>query len=324
MGTAERSERAVALRQSVRDALDRAREAHDGRLSRFLLAIESLALREGLTKDDFYRAARAEQIDRLSLSKLSRLQDVLERAGYGEAVPEEGSQLQRAILALSRITRTPEKFRRSLPRTLFCLRNSYLVPGQVNVSFVEITAEDLSLRYRETRAGSLGQASQRAVLTGTLLHHDDLDDVYYVIGLNEFRTSFAVEEATNVHSNLVSLSILRQCRSDSFEAFHGIHLGVMPDNNPDFPAAPFASRVLLVETSQTLADASRRGLIQNHPAADILQRPAWLPGERRLLKRYLPDGGLSNAPARNYDLLVASMVPTGRSARGTRRSSTAR
>lgn len=312
MGTPERSERAVMLRQSVHDALARARDRHDGRLSRFLATIEPQAIREGLTKDDFYRAARLEQIDQLSLSKLSRLQDLLERAGYVEGVHDEGSELQRAILALSRITRAPEKFRRALPCSLFCLRNSYLVPGQINVSYVEITAEDLTLRYRETRAGSLGAASQRSVLTGTLLHHDDLDDVYYVIGLNEFRTSFAVEEATNVHANLVSLSILRQCHPDRFDAFVGIHLGVMPDNNPLFPAAPFASRVLLIETIRTLADASRCGLIQNHPAPDILAAPDWLPAERQLVKRYLSAGGLSNAPDGNYDLLVASTATPSR------------
>ena len=141
---------------------------------------------------------------------------------------------------------------------------------------------------------------------------------------SHFSGQKAVEEATSVHANLVSLSILRQCRPDGFDGFHGIHLGVMPDNNPDFPAAPFASKVLLVETAQSLADASRRGLIQNHPADGILTTPAWLPAERQRIKRHLPAGGLSNAADGNYDLLVASLRTPLRTSRRNRARSPAR
>lgn len=318
MGTPERSERAAALRQSVQQALARARERHDGRLSRFILTVEPEAIREGLTKDDFYRAAREDQVMQLSVSKLSRLEDILERAGLVER-EEAGSELQRAILALSRITRAPEKFRRTLPKRMFCLRRSYLVPGTVNISFVEITAEDLTIRYEETRAGSLGAASQRAVLTGTVLHHDDQDDLYYVIGLNEFRTSFAVEATTSVHASLVALTILRQCAPDSFEAFQGIHLGVMPDNNPDHPSSPYSARLLLVDATQTLAEAAQQGLIQNHEEATLHAHPGWTRAEKRLLGRYLGEGALSNAPDPRYDLLVTGPA---RAARGTRRRAT--
>lgn len=315
MGTPERSERATALRRSVQQALARARERHDGRLSRFILTVETEALREGLTKDDFYRAARADEGMPLSVSKLSRLEDILERAGLVER-EEAASELQRAILALSRITRAPEKFRRTLPKRMFCLRRSYLVPGTVNISFVEITAEDLTIRYEETRAGSLGAASQRAVLTGTVLHHDDQDDLYYVIGLNEFRTSFAVEASTSVHASLVALTILRQCTPETFEAFVGIHLGVMPDNNPDHPSSPYGARLLLIDASQTLAEAAHRGLIQNHAETTLAAHPGWQAGERRRLKRYLGPGTLSNAPDPRYDLLVAGPV---RAVRGPKR-----
>ncbi|MBI1394490.1 MAG: hypothetical protein GC151_00810 [Betaproteobacteria bacterium] len=308
MGTSERSERAAALRESVMQALAKARERHEGRLSRFLVTVEPDAIRAGLTKDDFYRAARPDLADQLSLSKLSRLQEILERAGVVEPTAEQGSELQRAILALSRITRTPERFRRTLPRRMFCLRRSYLVPRTVNVSFVEISAEDLTVRYQETRAGSLGAASQRAVLTGTVLHHDDLDDLYYVIGLNEFRTNFAVEEATSVHANLVALTILRQCERESFEAFEGIHLGVMPDNNPDHPSAPYAAKLLLVETEQSLPEAAHRGLIQNHAEDGLMTLAGWLPAERQRLARHLVPGCLSNDPDPAYDLLVADVT----------------
>lgn len=301
----------------MQDALAKARDRFDGRLSRFLVHIDTAAQRAGLTKDDFYRAARAETVDQLSLSKLSRLQEVLERAGLVDALPEEGSELQRAILALSRITRTPERFRRALPRALFCLRRSYLVPGDVNVSYVEITAEDTTLRYRETRAGSLGAASQRAVLTGTILHHDDLDDVYYVIGLNEYRTSFAVEEATSVHANLVSLSILRQRDPESFDAFDGVHMGVLPDNNPAHPSAPYAARVVLFATGMTLAEAARAGLIQNHPADALAAHPGWGSRERRWLAKYHPLDAVANAPDGIFDLLVSSAPAKARAQRDT-------
>ncbi len=324
MGSPDKSERAALLRRSVHDALARARDRFDGRLSRFLLEVEVQADRAGLTKDDFYRAARADTVDQLSLSKLSRLQEVLEGAGLVESLPDEGSELQRAILALSRITRTPEKFRRSLPQTLFCLRRSYLTPGDVNVSFVEISAEDTTIRYRETRAGSLGAASQRAVLTGTILHHDDLDDVYYVIGLNEYRTSFAVEEATSVHANLVALSILRQRDPGSFDVFDGIHIGVMPDNNPDHPSAPYAARVVLIGTTMTLQEAARAGLIQNHPEATLESHAGWGAHERRLLRKYHPLDAVGNAPDGIYDLLVASAVPAVRPRKAPERTKSSR
>ncbi len=310
MGSPDQSERTRHLRRSVFEALNRARERHDGRLSRLLLAVEIPASREGLTKDDFYRAAREETLEQLSASKLSRLLTVLESAGFVEGQPDTSSGLQRAIGALSHVTRAPERFRRALPRSMFCLRRSYLAPHQVNVSFVEMTADDLTLRYRETRAGSLGAASQRAVLEGTILHHDDLDDVYYVIGLTEYRTSFAVEEATSVHANLVVLSILRQCDPSSFAAFRGIHLGVLPENNPRHHAAPYAARLLMIETARTLAQAAQAGLIQNHPVASVDAHPGWTAAERRLLRRHSIEA-VSNEPEPDYGLLIASSAGHG-------------
>lgn len=81
MGSTDRSERVVLLRRAVLDALEAARDRHGGRLSSAYEALEPHATREGLTRDDFYRAARRETVEKLSQSKLARLKVVLEQAG---------------------------------------------------------------------------------------------------------------------------------------------------------------------------------------------------------------------------------------------------
>lgn len=285
MGTTDRSERVALLRRSVLDALERARDSHAGRLSAAYEALEPQATREGLTRDDFYRAARRETIEKLSQSKLARLRDVLEQAGFVAVASEPGAELVGAIEALSRASLMPERLRRELPRTMLCLRRSYLVPDAVNVSHVEITFDDLVIHYRETRAGSLGASSQRSEIRGTVLHHEDVEGLLYVVGHNEFRTSFAVEETVSARSNIVVLSVLRPCEPPSLSALEGIHVGVVPDNNPDFPDMPYAAAQVLVATSRSLTDAARAGLIQNHSASALLDGPAWNDAERVLLCR---------------------------------------
>lgn len=285
LGSSDRSERVILLRRAVLDALDRARERFDGRLSSAYEALEPHATREGLTRDDFYRAARRETVEKLSQSKLARLKAVLEEAGFVASAAEPGAELVGAIEALSRTSHMPERLRRDLPRTMLCLRRSYLVPGAVNVSHVEITFDDLVIHYRETRAGSLAAASQRSEIRGTVLHHEDVDGLLYVLGHNEFRTSFAVEETVSARSNIVVLSVLRPCAPPSLAALEGIHVGVTPDNNPDCPDTPYAAAQVLIETSRTLAESARAGLIQNHPMADLLSVPAWSDPERALLRR---------------------------------------
>ncbi len=285
MGSTDRSERVIVLRRTVFEALERARERHDGRLSAAYEALEPQATREGLTRDDFYRAARRETVEKLSQSKLARLKAVLEGAGLVTDVTEPGAELVGAIEALSRTSLMPERLRRELPRSMFCLRRSYLVPDAVNVSHVEITFDDLVIHYRETRAGSLGASSQRSEIRGTVLHHEDVEGLLYVVGHNEFRTSFAVEETVSARSNIVVLSVLRPCEPPSLSALEGIHVGVIPDNNPDYPDLPYAAAQVLVETSRSLGEAARAGLIQNHSLNDLLRAPAWNEAERALLGR---------------------------------------
>lgn len=309
MGSPDRSERTLRLRTSVLEAMARARDQYHGRVSDFIVATAAQAARDGLTKDDFYRATNADSIDKLSGSKLSRMQALLERLGLAFPHGEPGSELQRAVFALSRTSQPAEAFRRALPRSYLCLRRSYLNVGQINVSFVEMLAEDTTIHYRETRAGSLGAASQRAVLEGTILYPDPLADLYYVIGLNQFRTNFAVEEATSVRANMVSLSILRRLNADTYEGFHGIHAGVTPDNNPDFPSAPYAAKLLLIETGMTLAAAARAGLVQSHAATQFPNLAGIGAAERQLLKRHFDPTRLANDADPTYGLLI---VPAAR------------
>ncbi len=314
LGSTDRSDRVVLLRRAVVDALDLARERHGGRLSVAYDALEPMATREGLTRDDFYRAARRETIEKLSQSKLSRLKAVLEAAGLVVQTEEPGAELVRAIEALSRTALTPERLRRELPRTMLCLRRSYLAPDSVNVAHVEITFDELVVHYRETRAGSLGAASQRSEIRGTLLYHEDVNDLLYVVGHNEVRTSFAVEDTVSSRSTIVVLSVLRPCLSSSLAALDGIHVGVMPDNNPDFPARPYAGAQVLIETSRALADAARAGLIQNHALGDLLRAPAWSKPELALLKRIDVAARLAAQPDPRYGLYVVAeprRMPTG-------------
>jgi len=306
LGSNDRSERVILLRRAVLDALERARERHDGRLSAAYESLEPHATREGLTRDDFYRAARRETVEKLSQSKLARLKVVLEQAGLVTSAAEPGAELVGAIEALSRTSLMPERLRRDLPRKMLCLRRSYLVPGAVNVSHVEITFDDLVIHYRETRAGSLGAASQRSEIRGTVLHHEDIDGVLYVLGHNEFRTSFAVEEMVSTRSNIVVLSVLRPCNPPSLSALEGIHVGVTPENNPDHPDVPYAAPQVLIETSRTLAEAARAGLVQNHPVTDLLAAPAWNDTERALLRQIDVMRRLAGGTDPRYGLFMAT------------------
>lgn len=305
MGTADRSEHTERLRAQVLDALGQARERHHGRLSRFIVKAAAQAARTGLTKDDFYRAAQPEKIGQLSASKLARLLALLAKTGFTPAGVEPGAALRGAVLALSRTSHPPDTFRDTLPRAWFCLRRSYLAPRQVNVSYVEMAADETAIRYRETRAGSSGANSQRAVVEGALSMPDADEEIYYVVGLTEFRTSLAVEATTSVRANQVSLSVLRPCRAGSSAALHGIHAGVLPDNNPDFPLTPYAARLLLIETTLTLAQAAQRGLVQNHPAADVPRLKGWGAGERALLKLHYGPCLQRNTLDPRYGLLIS-------------------
>lgn len=321
MGSPDRSERIVLLRRSVLDALERAREREGGRLSVVYEQLEPAATREGLTRDDFYRAGRRETVDKLSQSKLERLRAVLEAAGLVAETADAGAGLVHAIEALSRTALLPERLRRELPRRLLCFRRSYLVPGAVNVSHVEITYDDLVIHYRETRAGSLGSTSQRSEIRGTVLHHEDLADLLYVVGHNEFRTNFAVEEAVSTRSHIVVLSVLRPCEPPSLEALEGVHVGVTPDNNPDHPAMPYAARVVLVRTDLDLVDAARAGLIQNHPIDALIDAPGWDDATRRRLVHLDVPVRLSGGCDPQYGLMLATgaSAPSPRSRTGRRK-----
>lgn len=316
MGSPDRSERVLLLRRAVQDALERARDAAGGRLSTVVERLEPHATREGLTRDDFYRASRRETVDKLSQSKLSRLKAVLESAGLVTAQPGAGDGLVHAIESLSRSSMLPERLRRSLPRRMLCFRRSYLVPDAINVSHVEITYDDLVIHYRETRAGSLGSTSQRSEIRGTVLHHEELADLFHIVGHNEFRTSFAVEEAVSTRANIVVLSILRPCDPPSLAALEGVHLGVTPDNNADWPAVPYAAKVVLAETSRDLADAARAGLIQNHPLATITRVPGWSATERRQLDRLDLPSRLAGECDAKYGLMLAGPAARTRAAPG--------
>lgn len=306
MGSTDRSERIVLLRRAVLDGLEAARDRHGGRLSAAYEALEPQATREGLTRDDFYRAARRETVEKLSQSKLARLNAVLEQAGLVASAAEPGAELVGAIEALSRASLMPERLRRELPRTMLCFRRSYLVPAAVNVSHVEITCDDAVIHYRETRAGSLGAASQRSEIRGTVLHHEDVEGLLYVVGHNEFRTSFAVEETVSARSNIVVLSVLRPCEPPSLSAFEGIHVGVTPDNNPDRPDTPYAAAQVLVSSSRTLSESARAGLIQNHPLEDLLRGPAWTQDERATLERLDVERRLAATTDPRYGLYMVS------------------
>jgi hypothetical protein len=305
MGSPDRSERVVLLRRSVLDALERAREREGGRLSAVYEQLEPAATREGLTRDDFYRAGRRETVDKLSQSKLERLRAVLEAAGLVVDAADAGAGLVQAIESLSRTALLPERLRRELPRRLLCFRRSYLVPDAVNVSHVEITYDDLVIHYRETRAGSLGSTSQRSEIRGTVLHHEDLADLLYVVGHNEYRTNFAVEEAVSTRSHIVVLSVLRPCEPPSLDALEGVHVGVTPENNADHPAVPYAARVLLVRTDLELGAAARAGLIQNHPIASLPHGPGWDDATRERLIRLDVPARLAGAADPHYGLMFA-------------------
>jgi len=322
MGSPDRSERVLLLRRSVHDALERAREREGGRLSAVYERLEPAATREGLTRDDFYRAGRRESVDKLSQSKLERLRAVLEAAGLVADAADPGAGLVQAIEALSRTALLPERLRRELPRRLLCLRRSHLVPGAVNVSHVEITYDDLVIHYRETRAGSLGSSSQRSEIRGTVLHHEDLADLLYVVGHNEFRTNFAVEEAVSTRSHIVVLSVLRPCEPPSLDALEGVHVGVTPENNSDHPAVPYASRVLLLKTDLALGEAARAGLIQNHAMDGLAKAPGWDDAMRRRLARLDVPARLSGHcdPRYGFMLATGSATPPTSRARARRRT----
>ena len=320
MGSTDRSERVVLLRRAVFEALEAARERHGGKLSSAYEVLEPHATREGLTRDDFYRAARRETVEKLSQSKLARLKAVFEQAGLVQVAAEPGAELVGAIEALSRTSLMPERLRRELPRTMLCFRRSYLVPDAVNVSHVEITYDDMVIHYRETRAGSLGAASQRSEIRGTVLHHEDVDGLLYVVGHNEFRTSFAVEETVSARSNIVVLSVLRPCEPPSLSAFEGIHVGVTPDNNPDRPDTPYAAAQVLIESSRTLVEAARAGIIQNHGLGDLLRALAWNDAERAALRRLDVARRLAATADPRYGLFMVSppAAPTSRVRRSAR------
>lgn len=307
------------LRRTVLDALEAARDRHGGRLSSAYEVLEPHATREGLTRDDFYRAARRGTVEKLSQSKLARLKAVLEQAGLVVRSAVPGAELVGAIEALSRTSLMPERLRRELPRTMLCFRRSYLIPDAVNVSHVEITHDDTVIHYRETRAGSLGAASQRSEIRGTVLHHEDVEGLLYVVGHNEFRTNFAVEETVTTRSNIVVLSVLRPCEPPSLAAFEGIHVGVTPDNNPDRPDRPYAAAQVLIASSRTLVEAARAGLIQNHLLADLPRRPVWADEERAALKRLDVVRRLAAAADPRYGLfMVAPAASPPRTKRAAR------
>jgi hypothetical protein len=68
LGSTDRSERIVLLRRAVFDALQAARDRHGGKLSSAYEALEPHATREGLTRDDFYRAARRGKVEEVPSS----------------------------------------------------------------------------------------------------------------------------------------------------------------------------------------------------------------------------------------------------------------
>ena len=256
------------------DALERARGREGGRLSTVYEQLEPAATREGLTRDDFYRAGRRETVAKLSQSKLERLRAVLEAAGLVAESADAGAGLVQAIEALSRTALLPERLRRELPRRLLCFRRSYLVPDAVNVSHVEIT-------------------------------YDDLADLLYVVGHNEFRTNFAVEEAVSTRSYIVVLSVLRPCEPPSLDALEGVHVGVTPENNGNHPSVPYAARVLLVRTDLELGAAARAGLIQNHPIASLSHGPRWDDATRERLIRLDVPARLAGGSDPHYGLMFA-------------------
>lgn len=307
----------LLLRRNVQDALERARDAAGGRLSTVVEQLEPHATREGLTRDDFYRASRRDTVDKLSQSKLSRLMAVLEAAGLAKVRVDAGDGLVRAIESLSRTSMLPERLRRSLPRRMLCFRRSYLVPDAINVSHVEITYDDLVIHYRETRAGSLGSTSQRSEIRGTVLHHEEHADLFHVVGHNEFRTSFAVEEAVSTRANIVVLSVLRPCEPPSLATLEGVHVGVTPDNNPDWPGMPYAAKVVLAETQRDLPEAARAGLIQNHPVATLAKSPGWSAAERKQIGRLDLPARLAAECDPRYGLMLAGASPA--SSRAPRR-----
>lgn len=286
------------MRVQVQQAIARARDRVGGRLSDLFQQLAAEADAAGLTRDDFYRAARPESVDKLSGSKLGRLVELLDRAGYG--VREEGATaaLVRALEALSGTAHVPAQRLAALPRRLLCLRRSYLLPDMVNVSYVEISHEQGELRWHETRAGSVGATSQRSEIRGSVLWGEDAEPVLYVIGHNEFRTSFAVQETVSTRSRILVLSVLAPVDGEGFDVLAGVHAGVIPDNNPDLPGVPYTAAQVLVRTERSLAEAAAADLIRNHPVEGFLASAPWTTEERRLLQR-------ANAPAR----LLAGLDP---------------
>ena len=309
MGTPDRSERLIRLRRLVLDAMERARDHSGGRLSDVFARFADAADVDGLTRDDFYRAARADTVEKLSQSKLSRLAAILDAGGFVEREEGPTAALVRALESLSRTSHLPERLLAALPHRMLCLRRSYLAPDAVNVSHVEITREDVELHYRETRAGSLGSSSQRSEIRGSVLWNEEVENVLYVIGHNEFRTNFAVEEAVSMRTQIVVLSVLSPVRPPSFAALAGVHVGLTPDNNPDLPGVPYAATQVFIETERTLAEAAQAQLIQNHPLGGILKASAWTDAERRLLKDADALGRLKSGIDPRYGLLA---VPTRR------------
>ena len=152
-----------------------------------------------------------------------------------------------------------------------------------------------------------------------MLHREELVDLFHIVGHNEFRTSFAVEEAVSTRANIVVLSILRPCDPPSLATLEGVHLGVTPDNNAEWPAVPCAAKVVLAETSRDLADAARAGLIQNHPLATITRVPGWSAAERRQLDRLDLPSRLAGACDAKYGFLLAG--PAARTGAAPGRSS---
>jgi hypothetical protein len=145
-----------------------------------------------------------------------------------------------------------------------------------------------------------------------VLHREELADLFHIVGHNEFRTSFAVEEAVSTRANIVVLSILRPCDPPSLATLEGVHLGVTPDNNADWPAVPYAAKVVLAETSRELADAARAGLIQNHPLATITRAPGWTAAERRQLDRLDLPSRLAGGCDAKYGLMLAGPAASQR------------
>jgi hypothetical protein len=294
----------LRLRDLCRQVIAEQLRVH-GSMPEFFRTLKARAQDLRIIEKDFYKVRSDSGL--LSYRKLTRLAQLFEEAGLLPDAPAQKNEMLAAIDSLSKISPPPETFLRGLPRRMLCFRRSYLTPNAINVSFVEITRDDLVIHYDETRVGTLADRLQNSQVKGTLVHRDGK---VYVLGLNEFRTQAGIDRREESRSDILVLSILDPV-PDSIWVYSGLHLGVTPGDNAAHPLRPYASPVFMIETALTRDAAKAHSLVRNYADAAQPSLENDLACDPELLgrfRRYRVAEAISGSVDKVYGLLLGPAV----------------